>query len=81
MWQAQVRNSISEGGIPMSQPMAPEVVGKTQGNRWRARPAAAAMPNPGRLFQAFNAYQQTAAMKAAIELDVFTAIGGPADHG
>jgi ubiquinone/menaquinone biosynthesis C-methylase UbiE len=32
------------------------------------------MPNPGRLFQAFNAYQQTAAMKAAIELDVFTAI-------
>ena len=33
------------------------------------------MPNPGRLFQTFNAYQQTAAMKAAIELDVFTAIG------
>ena len=33
------------------------------------------MPNPGRLFQTFNAYQQTAAMQAAIELDVFTAIG------
>ena len=33
------------------------------------------MPNPGRIFQAFNAYQQTAALKAAIELDVFTTIG------
>jgi len=33
------------------------------------------MPNPGRLFQVFNAFQQTAAMKAAIDLDVFTAIG------
>ena len=37
-------------------------------------PAAAAMPNPGRLFQVFNAYQQTAAMRAAIDLDIFTAI-------
>jgi 2-polyprenyl-3-methyl-5-hydroxy-6-metoxy-1,4-benzoquinol methylase len=33
------------------------------------------MPNPGRLFQTFNAYQQTAAMRAAIDLDIFTAIG------
>jgi 2-polyprenyl-3-methyl-5-hydroxy-6-metoxy-1,4-benzoquinol methylase len=33
------------------------------------------MPNPGRLFQVFNAYQQTAAMRTAIDLDVFTAIG------
>jgi ubiquinone/menaquinone biosynthesis C-methylase UbiE len=33
------------------------------------------MPNPGRLFQTLNAYQQTAAMRAAIELDIFTAIG------
>ena len=32
------------------------------------------MPNPGRLFQTLNAYQQTAAMKAALELDVFTLI-------
>ena len=32
------------------------------------------MPNPGRIFQTFNAYQQSAAMKAAIDLDVFTAI-------
>jgi len=35
----------------------------------------AGMPNPGRLFQTFFAYQQSAAMKAAIDLDVFTAIG------
>jgi hypothetical protein len=33
------------------------------------------MPNPARLFQTFNAYQQTAAMRTAIELDIFTAIG------
>ena len=32
-------------------------------------------PTPGRFFQAINAYQQTAALKAAIELEVFTAIG------
>ena len=59
----------------MSQPIAHESVGKPQGETLGAPPAAAAMPNPGRLFQTFNAYQQTAAMKAAIELDVFTAIG------
>ena len=59
----------------MSQPAAPEVVRKPQGEAVGTPPAAAAMPNPGRLFQTFNAYQQTAAMRAAIELDVFTAIG------
>jgi ubiquinone/menaquinone biosynthesis C-methylase UbiE len=32
------------------------------------------MPNPARLFQTFFAYQQSAAMKAAIDLDVFTSI-------
>jgi ubiquinone/menaquinone biosynthesis C-methylase UbiE len=32
-------------------------------------------PNPGRIFQTLNAFQQTAALRAAIELDVFTAIG------
>ena len=35
----------------------------------------AAQPNPSRIFQALNAFQQSAAMRAAIELDVFTAIG------
>ena len=35
----------------------------------------AAPPNPSRIFQALNAFQQSAAMRAAIELDVFTAIG------
>ncbi|MFZ0960007.1 MAG: class I SAM-dependent methyltransferase [Terriglobia bacterium] len=59
----------------MNQPTAPEVERKTQGEAVGALPAAAAMPNPARLFQTFNAYQQTAAMKAAIELDVFTAVG------
>jgi ubiquinone/menaquinone biosynthesis C-methylase UbiE len=58
----------------MSQSIAPEEVGKSQVDSAAARPAAAAMPNPGRIFQTFNAYQQTAAMKAAIELEVFTAI-------
>jgi SAM-dependent methyltransferase len=32
-------------------------------------------PTPERIFTTFNAYQQTEAMKAAIELDLFTAIG------
>lgn len=57
----------------MSQSIAPESVGKP--DQVGAHPAPAAMPNPGRLFQVFNAFQQTAAMKAAIDLDVFTAIG------
>src|SRR5271169_6887962 len=59
----------------MNQPTAPEVARKPQVAAAGIPPAAAAMPNPGRLFQTFNAYQQTAAMKAAIELEVFTAIG------
>lgn len=32
------------------------------------------MPSPMRIFGALNGYQQTAALKAAIELDIFTAI-------
>jgi hypothetical protein len=32
-------------------------------------------PTPERIFQTLTAYQQTAALKAAIELDIFTAIG------
>jgi ubiquinone/menaquinone biosynthesis C-methylase UbiE len=32
-------------------------------------------PTPERFFETINAYQQTAALKAAIELDLFTAIG------
>jgi DNA-binding IclR family transcriptional regulator len=33
-----------------------------------------AMPTPAAIFQSFTAYQQTAAIRTAIELDVFTAI-------
>ncbi|MGB8540756.1 MAG: class I SAM-dependent methyltransferase [Candidatus Acidiferrales bacterium] len=33
------------------------------------------MPTPERIFGTLNAYQQTAALKTAIELEVFTAIG------
>jgi ubiquinone/menaquinone biosynthesis C-methylase UbiE len=36
-------------------------------------------PTPERIFQAVNAYQLTEALKAAIELDIFTAIGEGAD--
>ncbi|MBI4445216.1 MAG: class I SAM-dependent methyltransferase [Acidobacteria bacterium] len=32
-------------------------------------------PSPELIFEAFHAYQRTAALKAAIELDVFTAVG------
>ena len=59
----------------MSQPIASDVVGKPQAGPAGAFPSAAGMPNPARLFQTFFAYQQSAAMKAAIDLDVFTAIG------
>lgn len=38
------------------------------------QPASAAAPTPMRFFQAVHSFHQTAAMKAAVELDVFTAI-------
>ena len=43
------------------------------------RPGTAAnqpAPSPALLFDTINAYQRTAAIKAAIELDVFTAMAG-----
>jgi 2-polyprenyl-3-methyl-5-hydroxy-6-metoxy-1,4-benzoquinol methylase len=40
-----------------------------------ATQTGAAQPNPSLIFETLNAYQNTAALKAAIELDVFTAIG------
>ncbi len=41
---------------------------------------AAAAPNPGLVFEMLQAHQRTAALKAAIELDVFRAVGeGPGD--
>lgn len=36
-------------------------------------------PNPERLFQVLTAYQASAALKAAIDLDIFTAVGEGAD--
>jgi hypothetical protein len=36
---------------------------------------ADSMPSPEVVFQTFTAYQRTATLKAAVELDVFTAIG------
>lgn len=37
-------------------------------------------PTPERIFNTLNAYQNTAALKSAIELDLFTAIGEGADQ-
>jgi hypothetical protein len=37
-------------------------------------PSSAHGPNPGIIFETFNAYQKSAALKAAIELDLFTEI-------
>ena len=42
-------------------------------------PGSAQQPSPERFFEVMNAYQQTAALKAAIELDLFTAIGEGAE--
>jgi hypothetical protein len=36
---------------------------------------AAQQPSPQLFFQTINAYQRTEALKAAIELELFTAIG------
>lgn len=44
------------------------------GKNSSASPSQAA-PSPALLFDTINAYQKTAAIKAAVELDVFTAIG------
>jgi ubiquinone/menaquinone biosynthesis C-methylase UbiE len=44
-----------------------------------ATPTTASRPTPERIFSTLNAYQQTAALKSAIELDVFTAIGAGAN--
>jgi ubiquinone/menaquinone biosynthesis C-methylase UbiE len=46
-----------------------------EGAKAHAQAMAGAPPNPARIFQTLNAFQQTAALRAAIELDVFTAIG------
>lgn len=40
-----------------------------------ATPTTASRPTPERIFNALNAYQQTAALRTAIELDVFSVIG------
>jgi len=40
-----------------------------------ATPAGQTKPNPEFIFETLNAYHRTAALKAGIELDVFTAIG------
>src|SRR6266404_3157142 len=44
-----------------------------------ATPTPATRPTPERIFNALNAYQQTAALRTAIELDVFSAIGAGAN--
>ncbi|HKV05178.1 MAG TPA: class I SAM-dependent methyltransferase [Candidatus Acidoferrales bacterium] len=44
-----------------------------------ATQAGATKPNPSLVFNTLNAYQNTAALRAAIELDVFTAIGEGTD--
>lgn len=40
-----------------------------------SQPLPDGMPNPGPVFEAIIAYQRTAAMRAAIQLELFTAIG------
>ncbi len=45
-----------------------------------ATASTGARPTPERIFNTLNAYQQTAALRTAIELDIFTAIGEGADQ-
>ena len=44
-----------------------------------ATPSTGSRPTPERIFNTLNAYQQTAALRTAIELDVFSAIGAGAE--
>ena len=44
-----------------------------------ATPTTASRPTPERIFNTLNAYQQTAALRSAIELDIFSAIGAGAN--
>lgn len=44
-----------------------------------ATTATGSRPTPERIFNSLNAYEQTAALRTAIELDVFTAIGAGAN--
>ncbi len=44
-----------------------------------ATPSTTNRPTPERIFNLMNAFQQTAALKSGIELDVFTAIGAGAN--
>src|SRR4030088_222437 len=44
-----------------------------------AKPATANRPTPERILNALKSYQQTAALRSAIELDVFSAIGAGAN--
>jgi hypothetical protein len=44
-----------------------------------ATPSTTNRPTPERIFGLMNAFQQTAALKSGIELDVFTAIGAGAN--
>src|SRR5256885_201333 len=45
-----------------------------------ATPGTANRPSPERIFDTLTAYQRSAALKAAIDLDIFTAIGDGADQ-
>ncbi len=45
-----------------------------------ATASTGAKPTPERIFNTLNAYQQTEALRTAIELDIFTAIGEGADQ-
>jgi ubiquinone/menaquinone biosynthesis C-methylase UbiE len=45
-----------------------------------ATPSPSARPSPERIFSTLNAFQNTAALKTAIQLDIFTAIADGADR-
>jgi 2-polyprenyl-3-methyl-5-hydroxy-6-metoxy-1,4-benzoquinol methylase len=57
--------------------MGPPVSGKSL-TRW-AMPPESMQPTPERLFDTLNAFQRSASIKGAIDLDLFTAIGEGVD--
>lgn len=59
--------------------MTPDTNTKETDGDDAARAQAPQEPNPERLFQVLTAYQATAALRAAIDLDIFTAVAEGAD--
>jgi hypothetical protein len=73
---------IQSAHLPLDDKRGFPFVAEKQGTTWRSTMEndAGGPPNPGLVFEMVQAHQRTAALKAAVELDMFRAVGaGPGD--